>query len=304
MHLDRRHFLTALAVTAACGGPAEQAAEEEPAPARTFDAPLGAQLYTLRSILPDDPAATLKALAAIGYEEVEVLQAGYDELAPLVLDAGLKPKSMHLRPGVITGVWGPNDQKPAHTELSAAMDWAKGHGVDYVVMPYLPNDQRPDNLDGYKALAEKLTAAAQAAKAVGLGFAYHNHAFEFGPLEGSTPLDALMNESDAATVGLELDVFWVSIAGQQPTDWLRRYSGRVPLVHLKDKAADAPTQFAEGAPKEAFKEVGSGVLDFEAILKACTEAGVAHYFVEQDQTPGNPLASLEQSYKHLRSLTV
>ncbi len=304
MQLDRRRFLAALALTAACAGPAEQAAEEEPAQPETFDAPLGAQLYTLRSILPDDPAATLKALAAIGYEDVEVLQVGYDELAPLVLDAGLKPKSMHLRPGVITGVWGANEQKPAQTELSAAMDWAKGHGVDYVVMPYLPGDQRPETLDGFKSLAEKLTAAAQAAKAVGLGFAYHNHAFEFQPMEGSTPLDALMSASDAATVGLELDVFWVSLAGQQPVDWLQKYSGRVPLVHLKDKAADAPTQFAEGAPKEAFKEVGAGVLDFQAILKACVDAGVAHYFVEQDQTPGDPLASLEQSYKHLRSLHV
>src|SRR5690606_12237154 len=123
-------------------------------------------------------------------------------------------------------------------------------------------------------------------------------------MEGSTPLDALMEYSDPATVGLELDVFWVSIAGNDPVAWLDKYTGRVPLTHLKDKAADAPTQFAEGPPKESFKEVGAGVLDLPAILRACGRAGVAHYFVEQDQTPGDPLASLKQSYEHLRSLRV
>lgn len=303
MSVDRRQFLAALAMTAACGGPAEDPTEE-PAAVETFKAPLGAQLYTLRSVLPDNPAQVLKDLAAIGYEEAEVLQIGYDELAPLVKDAGLSPKSMHLRPGVITGVWGANDEKPEHADVAAAMDWAKGHGVDYVVMPYLPNEQRPDKLDGYKALGEKMTMAAQAAKAAGLGFAYHNHSFEFQPMEGSTPLDALMDGSDPATVGLELDVFWVSLAGHDPVELLRKYSGRVPLVHLKDKASDAPQQFAEGPPKESFKEVGNGVLDFQAILEACKAAGVAHYFVEQDQTPGDPLASLKQSYEHLRSLRV
>lgn len=292
-----------MAMTAACAGPAEEPVEEADA-TDTFDAPLGVQLYTVRSVLPDNPAQVLQGLAAIGYEEAEVLQVGYDELAPLVQEAGLKPKAMHLRPGVITGVWGENDVKPEQTDLGAAMDWAKGHGVDFVVMPYLPNDQRPEQLDGYKALAEKMSAAAEAARGVGLGFAYHNHAFEFQPMEGSTPLDALMAGSDPSLVGLELDVFWVSLAGLDPVEMLKKYAGRVPLVHLKDKAADAPQQFAEGPPKESFKEVGNGVLDFQAILEACRAAGVAHYFVEQDQTPGDPLASLKQSYEHLRSLRV
>ncbi|MBI1353902.1 MAG: TIM barrel protein [Acidobacteria bacterium] len=303
MLLDRRLFLAVAAGAVGCGGPSEQAsAPPEAAAGKMFEHPLGAQLYTVRSVLPEDPAKVLQDLAAIGYKEVEVLQLGYDELAPLVKDAGLQAVSMHLRPGVITGVWGPTEEKPPQATLETAIPWAKQHGVSYVVMPYLPAEQRPDSLDGFKALAEKLTTAAQAAKAAGLGFAYHNHAFEFQPMEGSTPLDTLMAASDPATVGLELDVFWVSIAGNDPVALLQKYAGRVPLTHLKDKAADAPTQFAEGAPKEAFKEVGHGVLDFPAILAACEQAGVAHYFVEQDQTPGDPLASLRQSYEYLHSV--
>ena len=304
MLLDRRLFLTAAAGAVACGGPSVEPAAQTTAEPRGFDRPLGAQLYTLRSVLPENPAKVLQDLAAIGYQEVEVLQAGYDELAPLVKGAGLRAVSMHLRPGVITGVWGPSEEKPPQASVEEAMAWAKGHGVSYVVMPYLPADQRPASLDGFKALADKLTAAAAVAKASGLGFAYHNHAFEFQPMEGSTPLDALMEASDPATVGLELDVFWVSIAGLDPAAWLDKYAGRVPLTHLKDKSADAPTQFAEGPPKEAFREVGGGVLDFPSILAACARAGVAHYFVEQDQTPGDPLASLRQSYQYLQSIDI
>jgi sugar phosphate isomerase/epimerase len=76
------------------------------------------------------------------------------------------------------------------------------------------------------------------------------------------------------------------------------------LVHLKDKAPDTPQQYNEKVAKEAFREVGNGSLDFAAILEACESAGVQHYFVEQDQTPGDPLASLRQSYDHLRHLSV
>jgi sugar phosphate isomerase/epimerase len=104
-------------------------------------------------------------------------------------------------------------------------------------------------------------------------------------------------------VKLELDVFWVSITGADPVALLGQSSGRVALVHLKDKARDTPRETDERrvAPG-AFKEVGSGTLDFPAILKAAAAAGVEHYFVEQDHTPGDPLASLAASYKYLQSL--
>jgi sugar phosphate isomerase/epimerase len=74
------------------------------------------------------------------------------------------------------------------------------------------------------------------------------------------------------------------------------------LLHLKDKAKDAPVQYTEDVPRTAFKEVGSGVLDFPAILKAAPAAGVKHYFVEQDQTPGDPLDSLRKSFEYLKTV--
>ncbi|MEZ5364074.1 MAG: sugar phosphate isomerase/epimerase [Bryobacterales bacterium] len=305
MTLDRREFMltTGAGALVGCssGGEApspEKAAEQAP----TFSKPLGAQLYTLRFVLPDNTEKILKDLAAIGYTEVEVLQNDYPGQAELIRQAGLKAVSMHLYAGLVTGMMG--DADPPQKTVEAAAEFAKSEGLSYVVMPYLPQDQRGSTLDHYKAFAAKLNKAGEAAKAAGVGFAYHNHAFEFEPMEGSTPFATLLAETDPLLVQLELDVFWVSVAGNDPVAMLAQQSGRVPLVHLKDKAPETPQQYKEGVDKAAFREVGNGSLDFTAILKACEQAGVQHYFVEQDQTSGDPLASLRQSYEHIRGLEV
>ena len=253
-------------------------------------------------MLPDNPAQILNDLAAIGYTEGEVLQMDYPGQAQMIRDAGLKATSMHLFAGVVTGAMG--DANPPQKTVEEAAAYAKSEGLSYLVMPYLPQNERGTTLDHYKELAAKLNKAGEVAKDAGLGFAYHNHAFEFEPMGDSTPLDTILSETDPALVQLELDVFWVSVAGLNPVTLLEKYAGRVPLTHLKDKAPDVPQQFKEGLGKEAFKEVGNGSLDFAAILKACEPAGVKHYYVEQDQTPGDPLASLRQSYENLRGLAV
>jgi sugar phosphate isomerase/epimerase len=305
MTLERRHFLMSAgagALAACSAGEQAPAPETAEAPKPTFSMPLGAQLYTLRSVLPENPAQILKDLAAIGYTEVEVLQMDYPAQAQLIRDAGLKAVAMHLFAGVVTGAMG--QESPPQKTVEEAAEYAKSEGLSYIVMPYLPPNERGTTLDHYKALAAKLNKAGEAAKDAGLGFAYHNHAFEFEPMGDSTPLDTILAETDPSLVQLELDVFWVSVAGLDPVAMLDKHAGRVPLTHLKDKTPDVPQQFKEGLGKEAFREVGNGTLDFTAILAACESDGVKHYFVEQDQTPGDPLASLRQSYTYLRGLTV
>ena len=98
-----------------------------------------------------------------------------------------------------------------------------------------------------------------------------------------------------------MDIFWVSVAGQNPAELLRKYSGRVPLLHLKDKEKGVPAQaqYNENVPKETFKEVGNGSVDIPAVLKAADNAGAKHYFVEQDQTP-DPISSLRQSFDYVK----
>jgi len=100
-------------------------------------------------------------------------------------------------------------------------------------------------------------------------------------------------------VRLEIDIFWVSVAGNDPVEFITKLGKRVMLVHLKDKAKETPVQFNENVDKTAFKEVGNGVVDIPGVIKAAQAIGVEHFFVEQDQSP-DPLASLKQSFDYLK----
>ncbi len=141
-------------------------------------------------------------------------------------------------------------------------------------------------------------------KKAGLQLCYHNHGFEFEPLaDGRRPLDVLMGAVKPELVKLELDVFWVSLTGADPVALIQQYSGRIPLLHLKDKAKGTPPETQESkVPPTTFTPVGAGAVDFPAVLKAAAAAGVEHYFVEQDHTQGDPIAALKQSYQYLRTL--
>jgi sugar phosphate isomerase/epimerase len=254
---------------------------------------IGVQLYTVRTILPEKPAETLRAIEAIGYREAEATYVGLDKIWTALQATKLKPVSIHLDSPMVT--------KGSADELARALEQVKHQGFSFAVYPYLPPDER-GGLDAIRKLAEKLNAAGKKAHAAGLGFCYHNHAFEFQPTGGTTPLQVLLDSTDPKLVGIELDCFWVSVAGHNPVELLGKLSGRVPLVHLKDKPSGTPVMYNETVPKTTFKEVGSGVIDWPAVLRAAKAAGVSHYFVEQDQTPGDPVASLRQSYGFLSKL--
>jgi sugar phosphate isomerase/epimerase len=112
----------------------------------------------------------------------------------------------------------------------------------------------------------------------------------------------LLKTADPKLVSLELDIMWAQVAGLEPAAEIKKYGKRVALLHLKNVEAGLPKQYNEKVPRTAFKDVGSGAIDIPAVLRAAQSAGVRHYFVEQDQTPGDPLASLRQSYDYLKKL--
>jgi sugar phosphate isomerase/epimerase len=275
-------------------------------------ATLGVQLYTVRDQIVKDPEATLKAIAAIGYKEVEVLRATLAKVAPLAKQLGLAPVSVHVDMPLITGNWAghrelvkafPAAALPEGYDLAACIRDAQAAGAKYLVMPYLMPNERPKDAAGFTAFGQTLQKAGDEITKAGLDFCYHNHAFEFAPLpDGRRPLDVMLAACDPAVVKLELDVFWVSITGADPVALIRQYAGRIPLMHLKDKAKGAPTALDESVPPTTFVEVGSGAIDFPAVLAAADAAKVQHYFVEQDQSP-DPIGSLAKSYKYLASLT-
>lgn len=253
---------------------------------------IGLQLYTVRRILPEKPAETLKAIRAIGYQEIEATYGGFDKIWPMVQASGLKAVSMHVD-NTLMG--------KGADEMSRVVDQLKGWGFQYAVYPYVPLNER-GGPDAMKALADKLNLLGEKCRAAGIQAAYHNHAFEGAPAGNQTLFQVLIDNTDKKLVGFEIDCFWVSVQGNDPVEFIRKLSGRVVLLHCKDKAQGTEQRFNESVPATAFKEVGSGVLNWPAILRAASAAGVRHYFVEQDQTPGDPLDSARMSYEYLSKL--
>jgi sugar phosphate isomerase/epimerase len=253
---------------------------------------LGVQLYTVRDVIGKNPAATLEAIQRIGYTEVEATYGNLHQIWSGLKETSLQPVSVHIDEAIFT---------KGGSDLDSALEDMKGRGFKFAVMPYIPVEQR-GGPDMFKKLADMLNRSGEKAKSNGLRLCYHNHAFEYKPIDGKTGLELLMSDTQKDLVSLELDIFWASVGGHDPVEILKTYSGRVPLLHLKDKSrAFTKTQYNENVPADTFKEVGAGSINIPAVLQAADTAGVEHYFVEQDHTPGDPIESLRKSFEYLKT---
>lgn len=251
---------------------------------------LGVELYTVRNVITKKPSATLNAIQEIGYTEVEATYDNLDQIWPALKQTKLKTPAVHIETAIFT---------EGGSRLDTTLNDVKQRGFEYVVIPSAPTDK--GGLDGIKRLAEMMNKSGEQAKAKGLTLCYHNHAHDWQPVDGTPALERLLNETQKDLVFLEMDIFWVSVAGHDPVAMLKQYSDRVRLIHLKDKARGVPVQYGEKVPPTAFKEVGSGSIDVPAVLSAAANTSVKHYFVEQDHTPGDPIDSLRTSYQYLSS---
>ncbi len=277
--LSRRSFLAASAAVAAV----------EAKQLKGF----GAQLYSLRSIINEKPLEVLRGLEAAGYTEAEVIRANMDKIWDALKQTKLNPVSLHIDTQMFT-----KDIE----KLNPALDDAKKRGFSYVVCPYIAPADR-GGVDVIKKLADTLNKAGERCRAAGINLCYHNHAFEFEPVAGGgNLLDVLMKNTDPKLVGLELDIMWAKVGGVEPVKVFEQFKGRIPLVHMKNVKGGIGPQYNEKVPKEAFEEVGKGVIAIGPVLVAAQKAGAKHFFVEQDQTPGNPLDSLRGSATYLKGL--
>jgi sugar phosphate isomerase/epimerase len=167
----------------------------------------------------------------------------------------------------------------------------KALGCSYAVVAYIAEERR-QTVEQLRQVAAILNSSGAACKQAGIGFAYHNHAFEFAPVGGTTMFDLLLEETDPGLVAFELDLYWLRYAGDDPIEMLRRLAGRVPLAHIKDMAASEKREPAV---------VGEGVIPWRETLEACVAAGIQWYIVEQDN-PTDPLAEVERSLRNLEKL--
>jgi len=244
---------------------------------------IGLQLYTVRNQMEKDFDDTLAKVASTGFKEVEF--AGYYNRTPQqvksVLSAnGLTSPSAHVSLKALSDDW----QKTIET--------AAAIGHRYLICAYLVPEERK-SLDDYKRHADTFNRAGEACKKAGIQFGYHNHDFEFPALDGSVPFDLLLQKTDPKLVKIELDLYWIIKAKQDPLKYFAAHPGRFPLLHVKDM---------DSTPKQFFTEVGRGVIDFKPIFAQSGKAGVKHYFVEQDQCPGSPLDSIKVSFDYLSKL--
>ncbi len=264
----------------------------------------GVQLYTVRDLLPKQPLETLQQIAAIGYLEVEMLRSQVKLLTPLLKQVNLRPISLHFETPLLTGnrtAWQHADMPPIESGVTFedCIPLARDHGFQYLVFNYLSPEERL-GLDFYRSLADKLNAAAQQCASAGLRFCYHNHDFEFQPKPGGRPIDVLLERLDKSLVGLEVDAFWVSMAGVSAAAFLDEHADRVQLVHLKDRAKGTPVHYdIATVPNKTYRELGSGDLPLREILQAISRTRATHVFVEQDFSL-EPIRSLRQSYAFLK----
>ncbi|MDP9339900.1 MAG: sugar phosphate isomerase/epimerase [Acidobacteriota bacterium] len=253
---------------------------------------IGMQLYTVRDLMKADVDGTLAKVAAIGYNEVEF--AGYFEHAPKDIRAmldkhKLTAPSEHVSYEVVQNKW------------QETLDAAHIVGHKFIVCPSIDDSQRK-KAEAWKKAAEVFNRAGEASKKAGIQFAYHNHTWEFEPLAdggGKFAYDILLSETDAQLVTMEMDLCWITIAGQDALKYFDKYPGRFPLVHVKDWTKGADGKLSEKDGKMA--DVGSGGIDWKRIFAESKKAGIEHYFVEHDE-PASPLESLTNSYKYLQEL--
>jgi sugar phosphate isomerase/epimerase len=240
---------------------------------------VGLQLYTLRKELADDFDGTLARVAELGYKEMEF--AGYFGRSAAqikaALDAnGLVSPAAHIQWAAV------------RDNLQSEIERAVGIGQDYIVIPYLQENER--TLDHYKRLVDTLNAAGEACREAGLKIAYHNHDFEFATVDGVVPYDMLLAQTDPALVDMELDLFWIAYAGVDPLRYVKEHAGRFSMLHVKDLSVD-----------RKMVAVGEGSIDFESIFALTDTGGFKHYFVEHDN-PVDAFESVSTSIESVRRM--
>jgi sugar phosphate isomerase/epimerase len=302
--LSRRAFLErgSLAL-AAMSLQAARAADAQTGP---LGRPIGLQLYTVREAVANDLAGTLRAIAAIGYREVELAgipAKSATELRKMLGDLGLTAPSMHA------------SMAELQDGLQQRIDYAKALGTEYLVcaFPWTADARFRENpghavvslasgitLDDWKWNAEQLNKIGAACKQAGLRCGYHNHNMEFRSYDGVVAYDELLRLTDPQLVTMEMDIAWVVTAGVDPVKYLKKHDDRISLLHVKDVMKGL--RVTADRLQAQTTEVGSGAVDWKRVFKAARPGQIAHYFVEQENFERLPLESVKISFDYLRGL--
>lgn len=249
---------------------------------------LAAQLYTVRQFTQTTEGlrTSLKKVQAIGYPAVQVSGIGPipdADVKAIADECGLQICITHVRPS--EALW---------DNLDAVIAQHKLWDCPNVAIGSMPKAYRDAGEAGYHQFAADANRIGEQLYQAGLTFSYHNHSFEFERFGARTGLEILYGETDPRYVRAELDTYWIQHGGADPVVWIQKMKQRMPVVHLKDLAV------VNG--EQVMAEIGEGNLNWPAILKACQDAEVEWYAVEQDVCRRDPFESLRMSYENLKRM--
>ncbi len=270
--------------------------------------PIALQLYSVRDELGADFEGTLKKVKEMGYDGVEfagLCDKSFDEIKNICDNIGLSCVSVHIS----------LDEVSANPDM--IIDGYKSLGCKQITIPYLPEGVRPGE-GGFDKTVAAMTAVGKKCKEKDMFFAYHNHDFEFVKVGDEYGLDVLYNTISSDLLICQLDTCWVNVGGVNPSEYIRKYAGRMYTVHLKDFVGQKTDNMygliglkeddGSGVKVEEFdfRPVGYGVQNFPEILKASVEAGAQWVVVEQDRPAlgKTPLECAQMSVEYLKSLRV
>ncbi len=256
----------------------------------------GLQLYSLRDVIKSDPKGVMKKVAEFGYQEVETFDYDNGKLFGLTLkefadytkSLGISITSGHYKLG------------KTKTEIKGTLlkEWeravadAKEIGQKYMVLAFLEPDEHK-SLDDYKMVCEAVNKGAEMCKKYDIRMSYHNHEFEFEEFEGQVAYDFMLKELDPKLVSIELDLYWITRANHDPLDYFAKYPGRFEQWHVKDMdKTDMKKQV----------DVGTGRIDFKSIFAKASQAGMKHFYIEQEQYPSSSLESVKNSILNLKKV--
>ncbi len=249
------------------------------------------QLYSIRRELAADFEGTLAAVAAMGYEGVEFAglhDHSYEEVKALCEKYGLTPVSSHIQVRFI-------EDDPAIPAGYASI------GTPYMAIPGHQWGSEP-----FDTSIERIRTSCEAVRAAGMKMHYHNHALElYNKIGDSNWLDEIFARIPADLLGCEFDVGWLTVAGEDPAAWIRKYAGRTPMLHMKDFYFDKPGNLEGKNPADlADATLGRGKLNVPAVLEAAKETGVEWLIIELDEPEvgKTPLECAKDSLDYLKPL--
>ncbi len=260
------------------------------------------QLYSVRQDLEKDFWGVLKQVKEMGYTGVEFAGLYGNEPAEvkkMCEEVGLIPLSAHV------------PLQEFINDLEGTVEIYKRIGCQYVVIPYLEEKYRTDRAV-FAETTQLIKKIGASVKNAGMVLGYHNHDFEFEKMDGKYILDILYEEVSPELLQTQIDTCWVNVGGENPADYVKKYAGRIPIVHLKDFAGSkSENMYAligidDDKKSEAngvfeFRPLGKGLQNIPSIVAAADEGGAQWVIVEQD-APSMGLTALECTKESIKYL--